>query len=794
MDLSMPSKRSSSSVDDDTVFPAKKSSLDGKEERNGSSVSNNKAGVDGDGKQQQIFKDLSGFTLKNVLSNSADVKRLTVEGTFPDGQTAVVVLDKKPFTEENFKELFSSGSRLKQIFQNDIYGNYDCVPGEKSAAIKATIVYPATQKHVEKYMHHDLFLVDETPGLYEKVTLPHLEGSQFNIQWVFNILEHKKEEDRIVFEDPDPSTGFILLPDLKWDGSTLGNLYLCAIVHAKEIKSLRDLNADHLPLLKNIFEQGTAAIKKKYGLTRSQLRIYLHYQPSYYHLHVHFTSLNFNAPGIYTEKSHLLQTVISNIEGKSSYYQDATLPFVVKKNDSFWQTMAMSSEKSSLSSSSDTKSIKVFAEYLHNLRAVNLYVFVPNYVLDDSRVAVVSVYSNKIELILSDECTCKLILEGLLLQDCCKLPPRTLSKGVLCYRLVVKPESGYGSTGAEVVSNFEKTVDEGAKNLVKNSINTVALKEGTLYRIKCRFCSNFLSESVKFDRIRPLPSNNWVENAHELWFCHPPETGHAPVLHQDVSARLDKINLSKGGDEDQSSSSDASKTIVELLKCPDKNYCFYGPCNWAINKDIANGVQKNTSFTDNPIPRADCLHCNNEIGSFTSEFCVKIWDYGVEWVDQAQLLTNTEGIQKEPSNSATSRLAQNFKSIAFATIYELSDHPTFRFTVTSTCKGNSLFLWNIDRNLSVYEQEAVSLNADDFTVLKQCKVAKFFFAVKENNVSLITDPREIVIIQESEQNEQNILALPDYVYKAGVETLRHTSILYSREEQSLQCGYLIYDV
>ncbi|CAL8090109.1 unnamed protein product [Orchesella dallaii] len=740
MDLSMPNKRSSSSVDDDTVFPAKKSSVH-EDERNGSSgvvVSNDKEVDGGDGKLHKVFKDLSGFTLKNVLSNSADCKRLTVEGTFPDGQTAVVVLDKKPFTEENFKELFSSGSRLSQIFQNDIYGNYDCVPGEKSAAIKATIVYPATQKHVDKYMHHDLFLVDETPALYEKVTLPHLEGTQFNIQWVFNILEHKKEEDRIVFEDPDSTTGFILLPDLKWDGSTLENLYLCAIVHAKGIKSLRDLNTDHLPLLKNILEQGTAAIKKKYGLSRSKLRIYLHYQPSYYHLHVHFTSLNFNAPGIYTEKSHLLQTVISNIEGKSSYYQEATLP--------------------SLSSKSDIKSIKVFAEYLHNLRAVNLYVFVPNYVLDDSRIAVVSVNSNKIEWILDDE--------------------------------FVKPESGYGSTGVEVVSNFEKTVDEGAKNLVKNSINNVALKEGTLYRIKCRFCSNFLSESVKFDRIRPLPSKNWVENAHELWFCHPPESG-APVLHQDMSARLDKINLATSS-EDGPSSSDSSKTIVELLKCPDKNYCFYGPCNWAINKDLVSSVERN-SADDNLVILAECPDCGNEIGNFTSEFCVKLWDYGVEWVEQIQALTNPISNQ-EGQSSAADRAVHNFKSIVYATIYELSDHPTFRFTVTSSSRGNSLFLWNIDRNLSVYEQKSVSVNANDFTILKRSKVAKFFFAVKEDNVSPITDPREILIIQESEQNEQNILTLPKFVYKAGVETLRSTSMLYSREEQSLQCGYLIYDV
>ena len=36
-------------------------------------------------------------------------------------------------------------------------------------------------------------------------------------QWVYNILEKKTESERIVYEDADPETGFILLPDMKWD-------------------------------------------------------------------------------------------------------------------------------------------------------------------------------------------------------------------------------------------------------------------------------------------------------------------------------------------------------------------------------------------------------------------------------------------------------------------------------------------------------------------------------------------------------------------------------------------------
>ncbi len=74
-----------------------------------------------------------------------------------------------------------------------------------------------------------------------------------------NILDHKSEVDRIVSEDTDPSLGFVLLPDLKWDGKDLKSLYLLALVRLTNVKSLRDLTDEHLPLLKNLYEKCTVS-------------------------------------------------------------------------------------------------------------------------------------------------------------------------------------------------------------------------------------------------------------------------------------------------------------------------------------------------------------------------------------------------------------------------------------------------------------------------------------------------------------------------------------------------------
>lgn len=191
------------------------------------------------------------------------------------------------------------------------------------------MIYPATEKHIEKYSICQKYLIAETPDLYETVTLPYITSSQFSLDWVYNIIEHKQETERIVFEDTDPETGFILLPDLKWDGRNVENLYLLGIVRKRDIKSLRDLNASHLPLLRNLRESAKQAIQKQYGLNPYQLRMYFHYQPSFYHLHVHINPIRNDAPGIWCEKSHMLDTVINNLELLPDYYQRATIPFVL---------------------------------------------------------------------------------------------------------------------------------------------------------------------------------------------------------------------------------------------------------------------------------------------------------------------------------------------------------------------------------------------------------------------------------------------------------------------------------
>lgn len=313
-------------ADDGDCQPAKRMKLD--EENDTDERSNTTSEEDNDAHQTQ----LSGFQLTRILRNNCVRKLICMEGTFEDrAGKAIVLLEQKSFPNDKLslkKGFFDEKTIYRKVCTNDVYGNYDCFPTAEYNSLHATVIHPATQQQVEKYERQEtLHIIDETYELYQKVTLPYIETMSLTLEWVTNILEHKAEQDNIIYEDTDKETGFILVTDLKWD-KQLDTLKLLALPF-KKIRSLRELNASHIPLLKNIRDAGTAAISKKFNIPASQLRIYFHYLPSYYYLHVHFCYLMFEAPGIYVEKAHLLSTVIRNLELMSDYYKKAVLSYVV---------------------------------------------------------------------------------------------------------------------------------------------------------------------------------------------------------------------------------------------------------------------------------------------------------------------------------------------------------------------------------------------------------------------------------------------------------------------------------
>jgi len=198
----------------------------------------------------------------------------------------ILIFEKTHFSSEEIPLLTTSLSSVTMTDQNDIYAW--CTANMTSMSLpgrdlRLQIIFPATAAHIKKYSFQAYHMVKETPQLYVDVVQPYiLSQPESKISWVYNILNKIQESESILYEDPHPINGFIILPDSKWDRRSLENFYVQAILHRRDLKSLRDLRAEHLPLLINIRESIATHIPQKFpDLKFCDLRIYIHYQPTY---------------------------------------------------------------------------------------------------------------------------------------------------------------------------------------------------------------------------------------------------------------------------------------------------------------------------------------------------------------------------------------------------------------------------------------------------------------------------------------------------------------------------------
>ncbi|CAK4198095.1 unnamed protein product [Aphanomyces euteiches] len=272
--------------------------------------------------------DLSNFQLEKITKVMDS--EMCVVGTLPGSPDKVLlILQKQKFGRGDALRLIH-GMTLRRVHENDVYSNHIGVLSGDNDALRVTMIYPATPAHIAKHTEQGFHMAVETKEVYERATLPYIESIPTEkIQWVYNILDRKSETEKIILEDLDPATGFVLLPDTKWNPPfNVENLYCLALVMDKSIRSVRDLRAEHLALLRNLRDKSLALICEKYNVAKSSIRCFVHYQPSYYHFHVHFTHLKVPF-GIFVGKAILLEDIIYNISTRGDYYQHATLSYVV---------------------------------------------------------------------------------------------------------------------------------------------------------------------------------------------------------------------------------------------------------------------------------------------------------------------------------------------------------------------------------------------------------------------------------------------------------------------------------
>jgi m7GpppX diphosphatase len=217
----------------------------------------------------------------------------------------------------------------------------------------------------------DYTLVPETPQLHAKPSVScfiEQEVKRPSKQWITSIIAGEQEREQVVMRTEE----FVLLPDTErvnryWriqtnvhhaSGTTARppkNTVACksppkltlnwlSIVHDLSIRTLRDLRGKHVPMLKRMLDACMASIEEQTGIPRDQVMAYVHYPPSVYQLHVHFSY----PYGQYCHRDayrvHSLGAIINNLEIDSEYYSKATLYLAMYKQSPHYQALTASDE------------------------------------------------------------------------------------------------------------------------------------------------------------------------------------------------------------------------------------------------------------------------------------------------------------------------------------------------------------------------------------------------------------------------------------------------------------------
>lgn len=175
--------------------------------------------------------------------------------------------------------------------------------------------------HIKEYI-----IVRETPSMYATFK------QRINPKaptWVRNIFNGSAEGEITYKKTKD----YYLMPDFKWDQNP-EHLYLLVLFREYKLHSVRDLTNKHIAMLQNMRVDVLDYISSNFKINESKLRLYFHYQPSAWQLHMHIQHMD--SPIVNSNQSSkaiTLTDIIQNLEQSPDYYAKATLECIISTTD-----------------------------------------------------------------------------------------------------------------------------------------------------------------------------------------------------------------------------------------------------------------------------------------------------------------------------------------------------------------------------------------------------------------------------------------------------------------------------
>ena len=200
--------------------------------------------------------------------------------------------------------------RNNKTMENDIYEKY-----EATAEISGELIIC---NDITKMKHTEKKLVRET---YEEYVTSLNKRDPNKDKWIYNIVDGTSEQEQVLYRDET----CIVIPTYMWDSVNIDKLHILCLPTDVTLRSIRSLTAEHIELLEHMKKVTLETIKNKYGLDECYLKMFFHYEPSTYHLHIHFVNTAHYDARSSVEYSHELNNVMFNLSLYSQYYKVAIL-------------------------------------------------------------------------------------------------------------------------------------------------------------------------------------------------------------------------------------------------------------------------------------------------------------------------------------------------------------------------------------------------------------------------------------------------------------------------------------
>ena len=280
-----------------------------------------------------------------------------------DEHEAILLVQRAAFSkdEDVLRDVTKSLAKVSNLSGNDIYAWYLGWSGSgvnngsaKPHDLKLDLICPCTAKHVAKYSAQGVRTVAETPEIYRQYVRPYmrLQREAGRLNWVFNILEGRTEQEDVMLRSQGDTSntvsgedeGFLLMPDLNWDRKTIDALHLLVLVERRDIWSVRDLTKRHVPWLQSMRRKVLKATAELFPKVEpDQLKLYVHYQPTYYHFHVHVVHVMLEAGATQAVgKAFGLENIVSQLEmmpGEDMGMDALSLTYSLGESNELWKDL-----------------------------------------------------------------------------------------------------------------------------------------------------------------------------------------------------------------------------------------------------------------------------------------------------------------------------------------------------------------------------------------------------------------------------------------------------------------------